>query len=181
MLAITLSLLHGTFHGGSADDTVPAGGQVAAEWPPSPARLFSALVAAEGTRDRCQFTTGEELSWLERLPPPDIYASPPEDVLVSRLQDRYVVVDATEDGAVQDYPARQARLVRRGVRQSPRDARITYAWPDASPSLTSWRPCGSAPRGSATSAALTPRRCWPCPIACLTTWAGTGGQSGPRR
>jgi CRISPR-associated protein Csb2 len=132
MLAITLTLLHGTFHGGSADDTVPAGGQAAGEWPPSPARLFCALVAAEGTRERCQFTTGEELSWLERLPPPDIHASAPEDVLVSRLQDRYVVVDATEDGAVQDYPARQARLVRRGVRQSPRDARITYVWPDAS-------------------------------------------------
>ena len=134
MLAITLTLLHGTFHGGSADDTVPAGGRVDGEWPPSPARLFCALVAAEGTRDRCQLTSGEELSWLERLPPPDIHASAPEDVFVSRLQDRYVVVDATEDGAVQDYPARQARLVRRGVRQSPRDARITYVWPDASPS-----------------------------------------------
>jgi CRISPR-associated protein Csb2 len=137
MLAITVALLHGTFHGGSPDDTVPAGGHVAGEWPPSPARLFSALVAADGTRQRCQFTTGEELGWLERLPPPDIYAAPPEDVLVSRLQDRYVVVDATEDGAVQDYPARQARqarLVRRGVRQSPRDATITYVWPDASPS-----------------------------------------------
>ena len=134
MLAITLTLLHGTFHGGSPDDTASAGGQARGEWPPSPARLFCALVAAEGTRDRCQLTTGEELGWLERLLPPDIYASPPEDVLVSRLQDRYVVVDATEDGAVQDYPARQARLVRRGVRQSPRDAKITYVWPEASPS-----------------------------------------------
>ena len=135
MLAITLTLLHGTFHGGSPDDTAYAGGQAAGEWPPSPARLFCALVAADGTLQRCQLTTGDELSWLEGLPPPDIYAAPPEDVLVSRLQDRYVVVDASAEGAVQDYPARQARIVRRGVRQSPRDARITYAWPqaDASP------------------------------------------------
>jgi CRISPR-associated protein Csb2 len=54
------------------------------------------------------------------------------------LQDRYVVVDATpplkQMGAVQDYPARQARLVRRGVRLSPRDVTITYVWPDAKPS-----------------------------------------------
>jgi len=134
MLAITVTLVHGTFHGGSPDDTASAGGQDTGEWPPSPARLFCALVAAEGTRARCRLTTGEELSWLEGLPPPDIYASPPEDVFVSVLRDRYVVVDATGDGAVQDYPARQARLVRRGVRQSPRDPRIIYAWPEASPS-----------------------------------------------
>jgi CRISPR-associated protein Csb2 len=134
MLAATVTLLHGTFHGGSPDDTTPAGGQDAGEWPPSPARLFSALVAADGTRDRCQLTTGEELAWLEGLPPPEIYATAPEEVLVSRLQDRYVVVDATENDAVQNYPARQARLVRRGVRLSPRDPRITYAWPEASPS-----------------------------------------------
>jgi CRISPR-associated protein Csb2 len=134
MLAITVTLLHGTFHGGSPDDTASAGGQDAGEWPPSPARLFCALVAADGTRDRCQLTTGQELAWLEGQPPPDIYAVSPEDVLVSGLRDRYVVVDATEDGAVQDYPSRQARLVRRGVRQSPKDPRITYAWPQASPS-----------------------------------------------
>jgi CRISPR-associated protein Csb2 len=134
MLAITVTLLHGTFRGGSPDDTTAAGGQDSGEWPPSPARLFCALVAADGTRDRCRLTTGEELAWLERLPPPDIYADPPGDVLVSPLQDRYVVVDAAAPGSVQDYPARQARLVRRGVRQSPRNARITYAWPQAEPS-----------------------------------------------
>lgn len=134
MLAITVTLLHGTFHAGPADDTVSAGGQTAGEWPPSPARVFCALVAADGTRERCQLTTGEELGWLEKLPPPDIYAAPPGDVLVSRLQDRYVVVDATQHGSVQDYPAREARPVRRGVRQSPRDPRITYVWPEASPS-----------------------------------------------
>jgi CRISPR-associated protein Csb2 len=134
MFAVTVTLLHGTFHGGSPDDTVSAGRQATGEWPPSPARLFCALVAAEGTRARCQLTSGEELSWLENQPAPDIYASPPEDVLVSRLRDRYVVVDAAAEGAVQDYPARQARLVRRGVRQSPQDPRITYAWPEVKPS-----------------------------------------------
>jgi CRISPR-associated protein Csb2 len=96
--------------------------------------VFCALVAGEGTRASCQLTTGEELSWLEGLPPPEIYAAPPEEVLISRLQDRYVVVDATADGAVQDYPARQARVVRRGVRLSPRDAKVTYVWPEARPS-----------------------------------------------
>jgi CRISPR-associated protein Csb2 len=46
MLAITVTLLHGTIRAGSPDDTILAGGEPTGEWPPSPARLFSALVAA---------------------------------------------------------------------------------------------------------------------------------------
>jgi CRISPR-associated protein Csb2 len=48
MLAISVELLHGTFRGASADDTAFMGVDGdSGEWPPSPARLFAALVAGQ--------------------------------------------------------------------------------------------------------------------------------------
>ena len=61
MLTVTVRLLHGTIRAGTPDDTVLAGGDPVGEWPPSPARLYSALVAADRTGPRCTGTTGEEL------------------------------------------------------------------------------------------------------------------------
>lgn len=133
MLAVTVRLLHGTIRAGSPDDTVLAGGEPTGEWPPSPARLFSALVAADGTGPRSTATTGEELVWLEGLGPPLIVASSPEGVVSSALQPRYVVVDASVQGAVQDYPARSATKVYPGTKLAPRDETIVYVWPDAEP------------------------------------------------
>lgn len=133
MLALTVRLLHGTIRAGTPDDTVLAGGEPVGEWPPSPARLYSALVAADGTGSRCTATTGEELAWLEGLGPPLIVASPPESVVDSPLQPRYVVVDEKAGGAVQDYPARSARRVHPGVKLAPKDDTIVYVWPDAEP------------------------------------------------
>jgi CRISPR-associated protein Csb2 len=134
MLAVTVTLLHGTIRAGSPDDTALAGADPTGEWPPSPARLFSALVAGDGTGARCTNTTGDELIWLEGLDPPIIHASPPDAVEHSALLPRYVVVDQTEPGAVQDYPARKAKEVRPGARLSPRERAIIYVWPQAAPS-----------------------------------------------
>lgn len=134
MLTITVSLLHGTIRVGSADEVALAGHAVAGEWPPSPARLFSALVAADGTRERCALTDGTELEWLEQQPPPIIQASALAEVLASPQHDRFVVVDGTDQGAVQNYPARRALPVRRGVRQSPLSDWVRYVWPAATPS-----------------------------------------------
>lgn len=133
MLGVTVRLLHGTIRAGSPDDTVLAGGEPTGEWPPSPARLYSALVAADGTGSRCTATTGEELLWLEGLDPPLIIASPPETVVSSALEPRYVVVDASAQGAVQDYPARVARKVYPGAKLAPREDTVVYVWPDAKP------------------------------------------------
>jgi len=75
MLAISVDLLHGTFRGASADDTALTGaGNDSGEWPPSPARLFAALVAADGTGPRQRVTDGSELLALEKAPPPSILA-----------------------------------------------------------------------------------------------------------
>ena len=73
MLAISVELLHRTFRG-DPDGTANTGRLVRGEWPPSPTRLFAALVAADGTREKCRVTDGAELTWFERLPPPVIHA-----------------------------------------------------------------------------------------------------------
>ena len=73
MLAVSVEFLHGTFRG-DPDGTANTGRLTRGEWPPAPFRLFAALVAADGTRERCTGTDGAELGWFERLPPPVIHA-----------------------------------------------------------------------------------------------------------
>ena len=151
MLAIDVELLHGIFVGTGADDHAITGQPMHAEWPPSPARLFSALVAGGGTGDRNRVgTNDDELRVLERLAPPLIVASSRSDVRSTSAVPRFVVIDErvkrgkaeTEEGAVsssglspvkfvQNYPARAAQESRGAPTASPRDSRITYEWPDA--------------------------------------------------
>ena len=133
MLAVTVKLLHGTIRAGTPDGTVLAGGDTQGEWPPSPARIFSAL-AASGTEEYCAGTSNEELLWLESLDPPIIFASSAGDVLRSQLQSRFVVRDETCQGASQNYPARTSFEFRPGARLSPKNDAISYVWEKAIPS-----------------------------------------------
>ena len=132
MLAISAELLHGTFRG-DPDGTANTGHLEIGEWPPSPARLFAALVAADGTRGQCRVTDGAELAWFERLPPPIIYAHPCPSH--QRLEPRYVVRhDSTASKSThQEYVARQGVLSRPGVRVSPRSPHVVYSWQVAPP------------------------------------------------
>lgn len=134
MLVIAVELLHGSIRAGSPDDLALSGREDPGEWPPSPARLFAALVAADGTRARMRFTDGSELRVLERARPPVVYADRREDVVVSQQLPRYVVRDAQVEGATQEYPARKNTLVRPSPRLSPREASVVFAWPDLRPS-----------------------------------------------
>ena len=132
MLAISVELLHGTFRG-DPDGTANTGGLSHGEWPPSPARLFAALVAADGTRQACRVTDGAELEWFERLPPPAIHADgrPCHQL----LEPRYVVrhKGSAEKGSHQEYVGRLGALHRAGARVAPRDTRVVYAWNVESP------------------------------------------------
>ncbi len=68
-LCITIRFLDGAFHG-RADYGEP-------EWPPSPLRLYQAIVAAAAARwnERRELSHAEPaLKWLEQLPPPVIVA-----------------------------------------------------------------------------------------------------------
>lgn len=122
MLVIAFDLLHETIRA-SADEMGQGGG----EWPPSPARVFSALVSGGGHDPSAPDPT---LQVLESAAPPDIYADPASDVLASELQDRFVVVDKNVGRGVQNYPARTAEAVRPGVRLAPRNPLVVYVWAD---------------------------------------------------
>lgn len=131
MIAITVDLLHGKIRAGSADSPAWAGRASRGEWPPSPARVFAALVSADGTRGRSRVTDGTELRWLEGQTPPLIYASPESKVSATSRPLRYVVLNATVEGSVQNYPGRRSKPYRPGVVQSPESLVISYVWPDA--------------------------------------------------
>lgn len=127
MLTISVEFLHGTFRA-DPDGTANTGGLTRGEWPPSPARLFAALVAADGTRSKCRVTDGSELVWLEQLPPPEIHAhaTPEHQCLVSR----YVVkhTGSAFKSTHQEYVGRTGALSRPGVRVSPRYPDVFYSW-----------------------------------------------------
>ena len=127
MLSISVELLHGTFRA-DPDGTAHTGGLSRGEWPPSPARLLAAMVAADGTRDRCRLTDGSELEWFERLASPVIHAhATPWQQL---LRPRYVVRHGAgiHRGAHLEYIGRRGTEVRPGVRAAPRDPVVHYVW-----------------------------------------------------
>ena len=127
MLAISVELLHGTFRG-DPDGTANTGGLTRGEWPPAPARLLAALVAADGTRNRCRVTDGSELEWFEQLPAPVIHAHALP--WHQELRPRYVVEHkgSPEKSTHQEYLARKGASVRPGVRVAPRHPRVVYSW-----------------------------------------------------
>jgi len=144
MLTISAELLHGTLRATGFDDISITGDGASrdgsglrGEWPPSPARVFSALVAADGTGPRRHVTGGAELRILEQAPAPRILASPLEAVLRSRLRDRFVVVDrayidntARSTASVQEYVGRTATALHTGTRMAPACRTVSYAWDD---------------------------------------------------
>lgn len=128
MLVIDVELLHGTIRAGSPDDLALTGHDDPGEWPPSPARLFAALVAA-GTRDRWRFGDGSELAVLEGAGRPAIHCDGSRDVLDSTIRSRYVVRNHPEKSTAQEYAGRTSDPARPGTRKCPKHPRATYVWP----------------------------------------------------
>lgn len=133
MLTVSIELLHGVMRAASADDTALTGDGGSAEWPPSPARVFAALVAGAGTGVRTRADVAVLGLDLMEFQPPVIFASAPSDVVTVDVRDRFVVIDKGAEGTVQGYPARVAQRVSPGARVSPRDCRVAYMWADANP------------------------------------------------
>lgn len=132
MFSISVEFLLGTFRG-DPDGTANTGGLEHGEWPPAPARLFSAFVASDGSGKNRRVTDGKELCWLESLPPPVIRAVP--DIHHQSLRPRYVVRHGrtASKSAHQEYVGRTGTLVRQGVRVALRDSRVVYEWDDEPP------------------------------------------------
>ena len=127
MLAISVELLHGTFRA-DPDGTANTGGLTRGEWPPAPSRLLAAMIAADGTRDRCKVTDGSELEWFEQLPPPVIHAhSRPWS---QALHPRYVVLQtgSAVKSAHLEYIGRKGIKIRPGARITPRHPHVVYSW-----------------------------------------------------
>lgn len=102
---------------------------VMAEWPPHPARLFCALVAAH---DRV--AGGDRtLRWLEREDPPEVRCSDAE--LGGNAA--YVVTNAVgKRGGHPFHPGRtSAGHQRSWPRAAPQQRRVQFIWPDAKPDL----------------------------------------------
>ncbi len=131
MISITAELLHGTLRANRSEPAAGSSSHSYAEWPPSPARLFAALVAGGGTGDENVVGGQEaELRRIEQAAPPLIAASAQADVQRTRLEERFVVIDASQKGTVQDYPARKAAALRGGDTVAPKSPLITYVWPE---------------------------------------------------
>ena len=131
MISITAELLTGTVRANADDAVAGTGDRNVAEWPPSPARLFQALVAGGGSDEYNRISTDDgELRLLESATPPLIAASASEDVLTSSIQDRFVVLDDRAKNRVHEYAARVSGLIRPGDRTSPKSKYVTYLWPE---------------------------------------------------
>lgn len=89
MLAIEVELLTGRYAATAHDD------RRRAEWPPHPARFFSALVAVLHDRDSVEERERAALRWLERQPPPALDVDLDVDVRLGRrdVHDVFVPVN----------------------------------------------------------------------------------------
>ena len=125
MFYVSVEFLHGTFRGDPVG-TANTGHLLSGEWPPFSARLFAALVAADGTRQRCRVTNGSELLWFENLPPPAIHA----DAIPKHqpLCPRFVVRPDKTNSTHQEYVARSGIVSRSGVRVALRQPHVVYRW-----------------------------------------------------
>jgi len=129
-LCLSIRFLDGAFHG-RADQGEP-------EWPPSPLRLFQALVAAAAARwneRRAISHAAPALRWLESLPPPRIVA--PASIQEATTGYRLYVPDNVgdlvgaawsrgRDASIADY--RTEKTVR-PTRIASDDAALHYLWP----------------------------------------------------
>lgn len=100
MLALGIELLSGRYVASAYNDREKV------EWPPHPARLFSALVAAWGDgdiRDAQSNAEANALRWLETLPAPEILAS---SIETAGLRDAMPVFVPVNDISLVSLPNR---------------------------------------------------------------------------
>jgi len=101
MFAIEVELLTGRYAATAHHD------RHCAEWPPHPARLFSALVAAYHHLDPPDAAEREALLWLERQPPPSLDVAP--EAGRRGIHDVYVPVNDVTLAGDPEAPLRAAR------------------------------------------------------------------------
>ena len=120
MLALELELLSGTYRAALPDGS-------AAEWPPHPERVFSALAQAWGDGG-CDPGERRALAWLEQQTQPMIEADPPDQVSVRDAPMVYVPPNDRAGVWISRFPARrrQGRSFRAVI---PTRAVVRFFWP----------------------------------------------------
>src|SRR4051812_34747735 len=105
MLTIEVELLAGRYAATAHND------RGRAEWPPHPARFFSALVAALHDGEPVDALEREALLWLEQQPPPSLVAdlSVGEDLGRRRVLDVFVPVNDISLVGDVERPLREAQ------------------------------------------------------------------------
>lgn len=105
MLAIEVELLTGRYAATAHDN------RRAAEWPPHPARFFSALVAALHDQENANEAERDALLWLEKQNAPSLWVDPESRVGRRQVQDVYVPVNDVTlggDAAIRGAEAKAA-------------------------------------------------------------------------
>ncbi|GIX35808.1 MAG: hypothetical protein KatS3mg126_1587 [Lysobacteraceae bacterium] len=105
MLAIEVELLTGRYAATAHND------RGRAEWPPHPARLFSALVAALHDHDPVDPAERDALLWLEQQGAPSLRADPESKVGRRQVQDVYVPVNDVALGGDEAIREAEKKLV----------------------------------------------------------------------
>lgn len=98
------------------------------EWPPHPARLFAALVAA---CKECELgeSVRQALQWLETLPEPKIYADPPQIKGLGRdTHEVFVPVNDPKRNTIKLFPDRRSRQPRWFPAFTPTDSHVYFIW-----------------------------------------------------
>jgi CRISPR-associated protein Csb2 len=101
----------------------------APDWPPQPDRVFSALVAAWGTRGE-QNEERRALEWLEQQPAPEIVASDGHPRTAPIV---FVPPNDAEGGRVAVLPTLRPRQARRFPAFRPDDPIVSLVWREAAP------------------------------------------------
>ncbi|MGH9069635.1 MAG: type I-G CRISPR-associated protein Csb2 [Acidimicrobiales bacterium] len=107
------------------------------EWPPQPARLFSAMVAAWATNTPPEPCERDALVWLEAQGPPAMACSRPEEVGTRTSVVQYVPnnqpSDPKDGGLLTLIPERRGRQPRTFPTVVPADPQMWFLWPNAEP------------------------------------------------
>lgn len=104
MLAIELELLTGRYASTAHND------RRCSEWPPHPARFFSALVAALHDNEEVDQAERAALLWLEQQSAPSMWVDPESSVGRRQVQDAYVPVNDVTLGLDADIRSAEKAL-----------------------------------------------------------------------
>ncbi len=112
MLAIEVEFLTGRYGATAHND------RGRAEWPPHPARFFSALVAALHDRDDTDLAERDAVLWLEKQDAPSLRVDPESRVGRRQVQDVYVPVnDVTLGEDTESFETSAQRAIDEAIRK----------------------------------------------------------------